>query len=282
MTFTMRILVFILFFISEITLAQGIQFEKSLDITFQKAKSEGKLVFIEYYNSDCSVCKKIAPLLLDKKLGDYYNQHFVSYQMNTQDKISEQERTLLTQNKLFFESVPFFIFFDANQKYLHHSGVQQDIDYLLEIGRSALFPAKRKGSLEQKYNQGDRSIKTLYAYADLLVVQKNWKKQKEVAQELFKSFPTKDLSTQKSYIILKNVVYSTENGFFLYWIDNMDELKGKESGSASGKEKEVLERIVLKELASPLIKKWPESQKNQMKKWIVKLGITDKPEVYFE
>jgi thiol-disulfide isomerase/thioredoxin len=274
------IILFSLMFIS--VHSQGINFEKTLESAFEKAQKEGKLVFIEYYNSDCTVCKKLAPLLLDQKLGDYYNQHFVSYQMNTKNKISDFEKALLNQNSLYFESVPFFVFFDVDKNYLHHSGVQQDVDYLLEIARTALLPAKRKGSLEQKYNSGDRTVRTLYAYADLLVVQKNWKKQAEVAQALFEHYPKKDLGTQKSYIILKNVVYNTENGFFLYWINHMSDLNGMEKGSKSGQEIEVLEKIILKELASPHIKKWPEDKKNQMKKWIVQVGLTDKPEVYFE
>lgn len=278
----MRYLTFIFLLIVQITWAQGIIFEKNLDDVFKKAKAQNKLVFIEYYNSDCAACKKITPLLLEKSLGDYYNQRFVSYQINTQNTISDQERLLLNQNNLYFESVPFFIFFDTDQHYIHHSGVQPDINYLLEIARTATIPNKRKGSLEKKYQDNDRSIRTLYAYADLLVVQKNWKKQKEVAEELFKSYPKEELNSQKSYIILKNVIYSTENGFFLYWIENMDQLKGMETGAKSGKEKEVLERIILKELASPFRNEWSEFKKTQMKAWIIKLGITNNPDVYFE
>lgn len=262
--------------------SQGITFEKNLDETFAKAKKEGKLVFIEYFNSDCSVCKKIEPLLKDDNLGAYYNNYFVSYQINIQNPISEAEKLLLHENKLFFESVPFFIFFDADKKYIHHSGVQKDLNYLMEIGRTAILPARRKGSLEQKYAHGDRSVKTLYAYADLLVIQKDWKKQKEVAQVLFENFPEKDLGTQKSYTVLKNVVFSTENGFFLYWIENMKQLEELDKNNEVENGKKVLEKIILKELSNPLIKQWGETKKIQMKKWIIQLGITNNPEIYFE
>ena len=86
----------------------------------------------------------------------------------------------------------------------------------------------------------------------------------------------------KSYIILKQVVNSTENGFFQYWINNLDKLKDFETGSKAGTEISHLETIVLKQLSDPNIKNWEVSKKNKFKDYILKLKITDNPEVFFE
>lgn len=263
--------------------AQEVVFEKTLTLAFSKALNTKKLVFIEYYNSDCTVCKKIEPLFKEEVVGTFYNKNFVNYKMNTSNDLLPEEKELLEKEGLFFESVPFFLFFDpSSRKLVHYSGSKLEVNELIKIGKTALDEKERTDNLCVKYNSGDRSIRTLYAYANLLQLYKNVEAQNEVTKALFESFPKNELDTRKSYTVLKNVIISTDNGFFQFWIANLDKLNGFEEGVNLGREKEVLEKILLKELASPTIKNWPTQKKNQFKNWIKDLKITDNPEVYFE
>ena len=273
---------FLFYAFSILSFGQVIQFEKTLSQAFTKAKQQNKPVFIEYYSPSCPVCKKVAVVLKDPKVVDYYNKNFINYALNIDNGMTKEEENFMKASGLHLDGVPVFLFFDANKNYLHHSSVKADANTIMEIARISLQPNLRNAALTEKYQKGDRTIKTLYAYANLLLAYQDFKKQKEVADALYEVFPKSDLSTQKSYIVLKNVVNSIENGFFLHWIRNLNDLKGLETGTKAGTEKDVLERILLKELSKPERKSWPKPKKDAVKKMIVDLGLTNNPEVYFE
>ena len=276
-----RLLLFLLFIV---TLGNAqVVFEPSLSEAFKKAKEQNKPVFIEYYNSECSVCKRLGDLLKnDSLVYTYYNKKFINYAMNTNDSLSVENKLFIANANLHFESVPVLLYFDKNKNFLHHTGVNTDAASIVNEGKKATLSDYNSSGLKAKYDAGDRSVRTLYAYADFLIVTKNEKSLNKVTQELFESFKKEELPTKKSYIVLKQVVHTTENGFFQFWMNHLDDLKGFESGYKEGTEKEVLTQIVLKELSDPLIKKWDDKKKETFKKYILDLKITDNPNVYFE
>ena len=278
-----RAFFYILFLILSGTISAQVVFEPSLKEAFKKAKEQNKIVFIEYYNSDCPVCKRLGDLLKnDSIVAAYYNKNFINYAMDTNGKLAEEDNMFITEANLHFDSVPVLLFFDSNQQFLHHSGVTVDTDHVINEGKKAKHPDFRTSSLKSKYEKGDRTVRTLYAYCDFLLVHKEETMLKKVSQELFDAFKKEELPTKKSYIVLKQVVISTDNGFFQYWINNLDSLKDFETGYKAGTEISYLEKIVLKELNDPTIKKWDTAKKEKYKEYILKLKITDNPNVYFE
>lgn len=278
-----RTLFYIVFLILSNTISAQVVFESSLKEAFKKAKEQNKIVFIEYYNSDCPVCKRLGDLLKsDSLVTAYYNKNFINYAMNTNGSLADEDNAFIEAANLHFNSVPVLLYFDKDKQFLHHSGVNVDAEHIINEGKKAKHPDYRSSGLKSKYDKGDRTVKTLYAYCDLLLVNKNETLLKQVSQELFESFKKEELPTKKSYIILKQVVISSENGFFQYWINNLDSLKDFETGYKAGTEKSYLEKIVLKELNDTTIKNWDISKKNKFKEYILKLKITDNPEVYFE
>lgn len=258
-------------------------FESSLAETFKKAKEQNKPVFIEYYNSDCSVCIQLGKLLKeDAEVSAHYNTNFVNYAMNTYDTLSAEDNAFMEEANLHFESVPVLLFFDKDKNFMHHSGVKVNSDVIIGEAKKAVSENYNSLGSKRKYEAGDRSVRTLYAYSDLLKINKNDELLKQVAQEMFESFNKAELPTKKSYIILKNVVTSTDNGFFQYWMDNIENLKGFEKGANEGTEKSHMQTIVLRELTDPYIKNWDKEKIKKFKKYILKLKITDNPDVFFE
>ena len=268
--------------LTSLLLQAQVVFEPSLAVAFKKAKEQNKPVFIEYYNSDCSVCKRLGKLLKeDVAIGSYYNSNFINYQMNTYDVLSKVDDAFMTHANLHFESVPVLLFFDSNKNFLHHSSGDINEASVLAEAKKAVLPEFNSSGLKAKYEAGDRSVRTLYAYCDVLLITKNDVLLKKVAQELYESFNKSELPTKKSYIILKQVVRSSDNGFFQYWVNNVVGLKGFETGIKAGTELSHLQTIVLKELSDPGIKKWPTAKKNKYKGYIVKLKISENPDVFF-
>lgn len=273
----------LLLLLASVVIHAQVAFEPTLSAGFKKAQEQNKPVFIEYYNSDCSVCKRLGGLLReDAAVIAQYNTNFINYAMNTYDELSAEETALLANANLHFESVPVLLYFDKNKNFLHHSSGDINASIVIAESQKAVLPEYNSSGLKAKYEAGDRSVRTLYAYSNLLLIQKNDALLKTVTQQLFESFDKSELPTKKSYIILKQVVNATDNGFFQYWVNNLDGLKGFESGAKAETELGYLQTILLRELSQPDIKKWDLAKQNKYKDYILKLKITDNPDVFFE
>jgi hypothetical protein len=260
--------------------AQSVHFEPSLQIAFEKAAQQNKLVFVEYYNADCPICKKLEPVFNDSTLSKFYNEHFINYKLNTEN-IKKEDSLFITQTGLKFESVPWFLFFDTDKNLVHYAGTKPDVTYLNNIGTTALNTEERSAALAGKYAAGDRSIKTLYAYSNLLQLYKNDSLRTILADQLFSVFPKDQLGTEKSYIITKNAVTNIDNGFFLYWINHTGDLKVLEQNAASAHPVNVLGNIILKSINSAERKNWGLQKIKAVKEMIVKSGLGNDPDAFF-
>jgi len=237
----------LLAFISTISIAQ-VQFEKTLEDAFTKAKAENKLVFIDYYNSECSICQQVEPMFDIKEIGDFYNTHFVGFKINTNSYLSRKDVDFIIQKGLRIDGVPKFIFFDYNQNFIHYSGIAPDIKSFFDVAEAAIDPAKQLSKTPELYKAGDRSLKLLYAYSSYALLFGEHELANQISDDLFEVFPKENLNNLSSYFLLKNAVFTTENGFFQHWINNLDKLKDFETGYKKGKEKEQLERIIALDL----------------------------------
>jgi len=60
------------------------QYDKLSEVT-DLAKSEGKLVFLDVYTDWCLPCKMMdKDVFTDKKLGSFFNEHFISCKVNAE------------------------------------------------------------------------------------------------------------------------------------------------------------------------------------------------------
>lgn len=259
-------------------MAQQVNFEKTLKETFEKAQKLNKPVFIEYYNSTCTICKSIEPLFANPELAKFYNGNFVNYKMNTHEGLSKDEEYFMKQAGIHFSGVPYFMFFDKDKNFIHYSSARAEADYLIKIGQTALNPNERTGSLEGKYNSGDRSIKTLYAYSDLLQLYKDEKKIDKISDELYQVYQKERLGTHQSFLILKNSVFNIENGFYKYWYENRNKMIGLDKGKSKGEEQKILERILLNSLKGIDKMSWNTSKINQVKNMILNLQVSENPD----
>lgn len=260
-------------FISQLLFSQKVKFESDINVAFDKAKKENKLVFIEYYNSTCTICLSIEPLFDNAEMADFYNQHFVSYKINTRDGMKSKDSLFMASQKLKFQGVPFFLFFDAEKNFVHYSGAKAEVDYLINIGKKALNTEERTGSLAQKYKSGDRSIKTLYAYSDLVQLYQDVDLCNTISNELYQVYPKENLKNHQSYLILKNTVNHIDNGFFQYWYEHLDDLKDFEKGAIKGTEIKVLEKILLESIQKDK-DKWDLAKIQKVKAYTIGLGLS--------
>jgi len=267
-------------FCFSVSIFAQIKFESSLDSAFILAKQQNKIVFIEYFNADCPHCKQLEPLLKDTLLARFYNVNFINYRIDTKN-FKAGEDSFILKSELKINSVPGFLFFFKDKKFCHFSSTKQDIQFLISVAKNALNPSERAAGLEDKYSKGDRSIKTLFAYSNLLELYGKDSVRNVVANDLYEAFPKRDLGNKKSYIITKTCVSQIANGFFKYWYAHRAEMKDFETGIRKGSELSMLQNIADKSFASNEKNSWNLMQIEEAKEIFRNLKLDGNCNLYF-
>ncbi|MDX1905133.1 MAG: thioredoxin family protein [Thermonemataceae bacterium] len=259
------------------TQAQKVAFEPSLSKVFEKAVLENKMVFVKHYNSDCPVCLRLEPFWENPEVVDFYNKNFVSYALDTKH-LQDEEKELLEKANLHFVNVPNLVFFDKNKNFAHYSYTQEDAAFLIKVGKDALSPTDRGANLAAKYEKGDRSIRTLYAYNTLLQIQQKDSLARVVAADLYEVFPKSNLASKKSFNITKDCVTDVDNGFFVFWIENM---KDATFFYPIERVKSELGNIIFKSIYQPNRAAWRVEKISKVKNYVLKTGLSANPDVFF-
>lgn len=273
-------LFFLLFSFS--TFAQ-LKFEKSLDEAFKKAKIENKIVFVKYYAEGCSTCKKLSDLFdSNKELADFYNDNFINYAFNSEDK-NDEGHLLFNIANLTFEATPKLVFFSANRQYLHHTGTQVNAEVTKKMAEDALNPEARTSYLPTKYAQGNMTLRTVYQYAEYAKVKSDAALLRKLLEELYTGMVNNNqLSHDGCYHMLLYLSNETSDPFFQYWIKNIEDLRTYEKDMTYKAAQLKMQSMVMNELTKMDRKNLPLEVKNKYKDYIIKSGLNDDADVYFQ
>jgi thiol-disulfide isomerase/thioredoxin len=272
-----------LFFISFLNVSAQLNFEKSLDDAFKKAKEQNKIVFVKYYAEGCSTCKKLTELFdSNKDLSDFYNENFINYAFNSENK-DDEGHLLFNIANLTFEATPKLVFFSANRQYLHHSGTQVTAEVTKQMGAEALNPETRTSNLPKKYAEGNPNLRTIYQYAELAKVKSDATLLRQLLEELYQGMVNNNqLSPDGCYHMLLYLSNETSDPFFQFWIKNMDVLKEAEKDLKYKAVQLKMQSMIMNELTKMDRKNIPPDVKNKYMDYIKKTELNDNPEVFFQ
>ncbi len=159
-----KLTIFSALFIGAMTLAQGIKFEDTnFSSILAKAKKENKLIFVDAYASWCGPCKLMVKNVFPQKaVGDYYNSHFVNAKIDM-----EKGEGVDLAKKYNVKAFPTYLFIDGNGEVVHRTlGYVEENDFI-QFAKDAGDPAKRLGTLKQKFEAGEKDPEFLKNLAEL-------------------------------------------------------------------------------------------------------------------
>lgn len=143
--------------------AQGIQFEHGTWAeTLAKAKTEGKLVFVDAVTSWCGPCKMMAKEVFpDSTVGAFFNQHFLSIKLDM-----ERGEGVEISNRYRVWVYPTLLFVNDAGAAQHRSAGFHNTKELLALGKIALDSTRNLAGLERQYAGGDRRREFLLQYLE--------------------------------------------------------------------------------------------------------------------
>jgi len=114
----------------------GINFFKGTwEEALGKAKTEGKLIFLDAYASWCGPCKMMAATTFkNKEVGKYFNTNFINFKMNM-EKHKEGRRL---SSKYRLTAYPTLYFIDANENIAHKFVGGKNSEQAIKMGQKVL------------------------------------------------------------------------------------------------------------------------------------------------
>ncbi len=145
--------------------AQGIEFfEGSWQEALEKAKSEGKIIFVDAFATWCGPCKRMAKTVFpDEAVGKFYNKHFVNLKLDM-----ERGEGLKFRQKYPVSAFPTLYYIDANGEVVSKVRGAQQVESFINIGKEALSKVDYSKAYAEEYEGGNRDPELIYKYVRAL------------------------------------------------------------------------------------------------------------------
>ena len=216
-------------FFMEALVAQepGIRFETgNYSQALEKAKAEGKYLFIDCYTTWCVPCKVLEKeVFTDKEVTEYFNAKFVNFRLD----IEKGEGPEL-KKKFGVQPVPTLVFVNSSGEVEHKFiGSSTKEDFMKRTGE-VFTNGNRYGVLQRKFAGGDRSSGFMTLYLKEMLDQGEYAKAKELLYGLLKSEPAEKLCTPDYWPMLTHNFMAEHGSEVYHFLIKNRELLGKSVG----------------------------------------------------
>ncbi len=201
----------------------GIKFVKtSLKNAFEIAQKQNKPVFVEIYAIGCDHCEKFKKFVDNNAgVGKYYNDKFVSYQLEVN---SPEAQAFRKKHNIYVLSTPLMSFWSPDETLMHiqTSGDEQNNEPTLKaMADRAIDPTKNSASWKNYFQQGvnDDNFLIEFGYMSRMIC--------DTVSNMaaMKTFADKQASTgfqnPINFLVLQKVVIDDENAIFKHVVNNL-------------------------------------------------------------
>ena len=257
------------------------------DITYKEAlaaaKTEKKLVFIDFYTSWCGPCKMMMNNVFPmKNVGDYLNAKFVCIKIDA-EKGEGPELAKRYQVKAY----PTFIAITPDEKILMTKvgGTMDGNAFIGSIDR-LIDPNKTPERMRQRYESGERTAALISAYAGMKMeeVYKNrqpdmTKKDEafKMVQDYFDGLKDQERRAEENLFIYTTYTESPADAIARYMITNRDKFAPAVQDKIMNRIGELYKMEVLNYLTARV--PFDQQKYNVVKKGVMDLGL-NKDEYY--
>ncbi len=245
----------------------GIAFRAgTAETIFKAAQQANKPVFIEIYSPTCHICQSFMPTLDDRRVGKYYNDHFVSTRLDVDQKTT---RDFLERRKIYVPSLPLFLYFDAQGNLIHFAMSNNSTDEVIRHASNALDPKGRANTMKARYDAGERSVNFLIDYGMFAKITRDTLANIRAMNDYARQQPAGSFASQTNWLVLQKLVMDIDNPLAQYMVNNPAQFRQYGIEQA----RNVAENILMSSLFSSRGAQYPVQKIMQIRDQLVKIGI---------
>ena len=201
----------------QLVTAQGIEFNHGTWAEVQeKAKAEGKLIFVDAFASWCGPCKRMSSTVFTQdKAGAFFNENFINYKVDM-----EKPENAEFAGKYPVSAYPTLMFLDATGKLVTKDVGAKELEALLEFARRALGKTDKSAEYKKAYGEGNRDPKLVYDY--LKALNQAGKPSLKITNDFLNTQP--DLSTELNLRIVFEGTVEADSRVYDLLVKNRDKV----------------------------------------------------------
>jgi len=182
----------------------------------QKAKTENKLVFIDFKTEWCGPCKRLAAeVFTNDSVAAFYNASFVNLQID-----AEKGEGIALAKRYQINSYPTLLIVDDNGKLIHRTSGFNTSKYYFDFGNDAFKPEKTYAYLDSLYTNNfseSNIIKHLQLRQSASV------SKADILHRYFKTQSDVEMLSSKNWQIIRDYIFDSDEDAFLFLLTNEKE-----------------------------------------------------------
>ena len=189
----------------------------SFEEALKRAKEEHKLIFFNCFADWAIPCHSMNKLVFsDQEFADWMDKHFVNFFI---DVTSREGRPLAEKYRIRFQA--HYLVLDENGQIVHRIVGGYQIPEFKAILEKALNPKTSFAGMNKRYEAGERSVKFLSDYADILsVADQDGEVYAKIIEELFNKLKKKEWSKKEYWKFFTRQLKSVNDEMFKYMVEN--------------------------------------------------------------
>ena len=191
----------------------------SFEEALKKAKKERKLIFFNCFADWAVPCHSMNKLVFsDQEFADWMDKHFVNFFI---DVTTPEGRPLAEKYNVRFQA--HYLVLDSDGQIVHRIVGGHQIPEFKAILEKALNPKTSLAGMNKRYAAGERSVKFLSAYADVLSVSdEGGEVYMKIIHELFGKLKKTDWSKKEYWKFFKRQLTDADSEMFKYMVENKE------------------------------------------------------------
>ena len=208
---------FLTFAVASQSGAQGIDFfHGTWNEALEKAKAEGKPLFVDAYAKWCGPCKRMArTTFMDKEAGEYFNEKFINVKIDAEESMGRKFR-----KKYPVSAFPTLFFIDESGEVLHKAVGGKDVKGLIAIAEMALRKVDYSREYALKYEEGERDPAFILEYVKSL--NKSGKPSLKISNEYLRS--QKNLNTDFNLRFIHEAAVEADSRIFTLLVEHQKKI----------------------------------------------------------
>ncbi len=194
---------------------KGIRFEHlAFSELLAKAKKENKMIFIDAYTTWCGPCKwMVKNVFPNDTAAAYYNKNFINAKIDM-----EKGEGIGLAKKYQVSCYPTYLFIDGNGQLIHRTSSAMPVKEFVQLGTTAMDPAKQFSAFQKKYNSGGMSPEEMGEF--VLMKSRSCLPAKEETAKYFSTQSEADLTSKKNWEIFFTSDININSREFKYLIEH--------------------------------------------------------------